>query len=761
MCAKFSCPPVSVLLVLSLSSAAMGLTAEQSRQKQEKTEAAITKGVKFLLSQIGEEGSVKQEYQGNNTLYGGQTALTVYALLSAGVDPETPQLKRALEWLVEADLTGTYVVSLRASALAAWNVPQAMPLLRKDVDWLIAAAAKNGGYTYTPQAGQESNTDNSNSQFGLLGVWAGAQRGVPVPPKYWKLEESYWLGCQCPDGGWNYRPGDNRQSYGSMTAAGLASLFVTYDALHQKDYQAGAGEREYEPIAKALKWLEDNFTADNNPKSGNWWYYWLYSVERVAMASGYKYFGNHNWYEDGADLLLAKQAQDGYWDDTSALHNTNFAILFLARGRYPVLANKLKYRGRWNSRPRDLANLTRWLSWNFERPVSWQVVDVDAPIQEMHDAPILYISGAGACEFSDQEITKLRDYVLQGGLILAEASANSGDFTIDMQACYRRMLPEMDLARIPQTDAVYTAQYKPAGIAGLMSVNNGLRHLVIHSPKQLSHALQAGHTPSDQENNAVFELLANIYLLATDKGTLQPRGTSYWPKALEFDPVAAIRITPVKYEGNYNPEPLALERLAIELGNRYSVKLEIDKHVDLADLDAKRYPLAVMTGTGAFTLSEAQAGVLREFFHGGGTMIIDAAGGSSDFGRAVTAQVLPLPPAAVEQALPQEHAVFRWPTPAETPGYRRDYAMALGTGRTQHRITGVFTGSRLAIIYSPADLTAGLVGYQAAGLRGYRPDNALALMTNMVFAAASSSGGFAPRIQSRPTTSTAAAGLSP
>lgn len=730
------------LCVLVLTTVAVAKpTARQLRARQREIKAAIAKGTAFLLSQFTDAGPVKQEYDGSYSHhpYGGQTALTVYALLSAGVPSDRPELQRALHWLMKAKLTGTYSVSLRAMALSVWNNPQGMALLRKDTQWLIDAAGPDGGYTYTSKAGRAGGqSDNSNSQFALLGVWSAAQRGVPVPRSYWQLEENYWLGQQHADGGWAYRPKDKRQSYGSMTAAGLASLFIIRDAIHQRDYLAGTVKREYEPISKAMKWLETKFRADRNPVSGHWWYYWLYSIERVAMASGYKYFGNHDWYAAGAELLLKQQDRKGYWDGTSTLHNTNFAILFLSRGQYPVLVNKLKYRGRWNARPRDIANFTRWLSWNFERPVGWQVVDIDAPMDQMQDAPILYISGAGVCQFSDEQVAKLRRYVLRGGLIVSEAAANSGDFTLDMQRYYRRMLPSRDIVRVDKSKPLYLHSSTPAGIAGLLEISNGIRPLVIHSPRQLSQALQAGYNAADKNNKAVFDLLANIYLHSTDKGTLLARGASYWPTALHYKPVATIKLVPLKYKGNYDPEPLALRRLAIAFGNRYSVRLDIGPYTDIADLDAARCSLAVMTGTGAFTLTKDQASALRRFFLTGGTLIIDAAGGSRDFDRAVYNQILPLPKDAVDNPLPPDHPIFHWPNPAGTASYRRDFARALGPAGKQHMLRAVYCDKRLAIIYSPADLTAGLVGYQLSGLRGYKPKTALALMTNIVFYAARS-----------------------
>jgi hypothetical protein len=397
--------------------------------------------------------------------------------------------------------------------------------------------------------------------------------------------------------------------------------------------------------------------------------------------------------------------------------------------------NKLQYRGKWNSRPRDAANLTRWISWTFERPVSWQVVDIDAPERDWHDAPILYISGAGACEFSDEQIERLRRFVLQGGLIISEAAANSGDFTLDMQKHYRRMFPPLKLVRIAPDHPIYTIQYKPKQIRGVSVISNGIRPLVIHSPRQVSLGLQLGYDPRASVSRATFGLLANVYLLATDKGILLPRGESYWVTKRSFTPRETISITPVKYEGNSDPEPLALVRLGIEMANRHGIKLEIADPVDVADLDANSHPITVMTGTETFTLDEAQTAALREYFRSGGTLILDAGGGSKQFDESAREQILSLGDGETGP-LPPTHPIYHRPEDISRANYRREFALALGAGRHEPRIRVARSGRRIAIIYSRDDLTAGLVGYQLAGLRGYTPQTARALMTNIICYAA-------------------------
>jgi len=57
-------------------------------------------------------------------------------------------------WLAGAKLRSVYAVSFRACALAAGGEANALPVLREDVRWLVAAAGDQGQYTYEPLAGK-------------------------------------------------------------------------------------------------------------------------------------------------------------------------------------------------------------------------------------------------------------------------------------------------------------------------------------------------------------------------------------------------------------------------------------------------------------------------------------------------------------------------------------------------------------------------------------------------------------------------------
>ena len=124
--------------------------------------------------------------------------------------------------------------------------------------------------------------------------------------------------------------------------------------------------------------------------------YNLYGLERVGLASGFKYFGKHDWYRELAAKAVPTQWPNGAFgrgpEGADAITDSAFAILFLSRGRHPIFMNKLRFEKFWTNRPRDIANLARFASRELERPLNWQVVTLERDWNDWLDSPILYIA---------------------------------------------------------------------------------------------------------------------------------------------------------------------------------------------------------------------------------------------------------------------------------------------------------------------------------------------------------------------------------
>ena len=167
-----------------------------------------------------------------------------------------------------------------------------------------------------------------------------------------------------------------------------------------------------------MKWITQNFdhiyTGDRNSRDYIAHLYALYGIERIGVASGYKYLGNINWFESGSNHLVSDQKPDGSFGDPTQIWGMNvrnipgtaFALLFLSNGNAPVVIDKLTYASippqkgaqpvpdHWNQRPRDMFNLSHWMSAQTESPLKWNIVTLATPVAELHEAPIVYLAGS-------------------------------------------------------------------------------------------------------------------------------------------------------------------------------------------------------------------------------------------------------------------------------------------------------------------------------------------------------------------------------
>ena len=226
----------------------------------------------------------------------GPTALAVYALLEAGDDYQTEKIKRALDWLAKTKATKTYELGLRCNVWQivvkesggkdANNTPWRNKLT-DDAHILEEDLAKDGSYNYDCERKRQCPSgDNSNSQYGVLGMWAAARSiSYEVPDQYWWTVMKHWMDCQNVDGGWGYVR--NNASSGTMTAAGVATMFVCYDYLYSSSFVACKSVGDFKPIQRGLDYFDRNFA---NILSGKMAmtttvgdpFYFLYGIERWA-----------------------------------------------------------------------------------------------------------------------------------------------------------------------------------------------------------------------------------------------------------------------------------------------------------------------------------------------------------------------------------------------------------------------------------------------------------------------------------------------
>ncbi len=584
--------------------------------------------------------------------------------------------------------------------------------------------------------------DNSNTQYGLLGVWAAAELGAEVPTEYWIDCQQHWMRWQTPTGEWTYNNFSNKPTF-AMTTAGIASLFVTHDYLDAPALGAEVGRNPYTPsLARGLAWLEN---ADNsvNLAAGGMQYlgYNLFGLERVGLASGFKYFGIHDWYRELASKVLALQRPDGSWcrdlapdeqpDNPNAhcdnLIDTAYILLFLSRGRHPLMFNKLRFDGFWANRPRDVANLSKFASRELERPLNWQVVSLQADWHDWLDAPVLYLASHQALKLQPDHIQKLRDFANAGGLIFSHADASATPFNVFINDLAKRLFPDYELANLPPSHNLYSLMYKIQTKPPLKAVSNGSRLLLVHSPTDLSTAWQVRNGLKREP----WELAMNIFVYAAGKTDFRNRLNTLHIPENNAPPTSSIPFARLRYSTAWNPEPFAFERFRRYLRLHSTLGLNV-LPIDVRDLKPDSAPIAHLTGNAPYTPSDAEITALRNFVQAGGILLIDSCGGSEPFSQSVASILARLAPTQKPTLLDFKHRLFTPALPAMddlTTPQLRPYAK---TAPSFH----VLPLGKGKVLSTPLDLTTGLLGTNTWCISGYKPDYAQKFLKNLALWAA-------------------------
>lgn len=255
--------------------------------------------------------------------------------------------------------------------------PQHDALVKATVAWLVAQQSPNGGWRYgsgfPPPLG--AIDDVSATQVVLLGLIAGDRCGAPVDSEVYRKAAKFNLKVQQKDGppakanvpvgngggagnvtvaikegdmqrGWPYAPGSAEEKdvriTGSMTASGICSQIIAKAMLYKAKKITPTMDKDLQKsIFDGIAWLDGNWTVDSNPFGFRSNYYYLYGIERVGMLGNMDTIGLHNWYYEGAKVLVQAQNADGHWYTKTEVEpgdvlDSCFALLFLKKATMRV-----------------------------------------------------------------------------------------------------------------------------------------------------------------------------------------------------------------------------------------------------------------------------------------------------------------------------------------------------------------------------------------------------------------------------------------
>jgi hypothetical protein len=738
--------------------------------------SAIEKGIAYLKRQQGPRGNWPEVLIHNPS---GITALCTLALLNAGVEVDDPAMRKALTYLRGQQLDRTYTVALRAMVLCAAEPKKDLVQIGRDVRWLETTQIKEdgpfkGAWGYPGVVG-----DNSNSQFAILALSDAQRVGVEVKRETWELAHSYWTRTQNADGSWGYVPGNPGD--GSMTCAGIGGLAISAAALESGDAAIENGQIECcrphtsnDGLERAIEWLGERFSVSRNPRSPNRGqpvlYYYLYGLERAGRLTARRFIGEHDWYREGAEFLVRQQDPlSHYWTHSWHAENnehisTALALLFLSKGRRPVVMAKLKYGegDSWNQHRRDAAHLSAYAEERWRVGLTWQIIDpAAATVADLLQSPVLYISGRNLPRLIDNA-KKLRDYIDRGGFLFAEACCDDSrafdeGFGRLMTAVFPE--PEYQLQRLPPGHPIWRMEeiVRPESpYAGrLWGIEYGCRTSVVYSERDLSCYWELAQPGTwsrygESARQQIADALAigvNALTYATNR---EPKG-----KEQAFDTVVdgdatlaegsrgVVEVVKLRHGGGCNDAPGALVNL-LRTAGQGETQLRVraaPEMINISDEKLFQYHLAFMHGRHDFRLTPAERTRLREYVERGGTILADAICASQSFAAAMRRELGEALPGRTISRIPADdplfttgyggfdirHVTLRDPQPAA-----ENQPVATRTRQIEPQLEGIQIDGRWALIFSPYDISCALESHEAVGCRGYTRQDAARIGLNVL-----------------------------
>ena len=332
-----------------------------------------------------------QQHILQSNLAEGTGTFAAYAYIKSGGDKKATLVQKMTSGVLSKfDAAGkyrpagnhNYEASVDLMLLEAVDAEAYRPRMEAIVAYLLYNQQPNGAWFYDRQIEADCG-DVSITQYVMMGLWAAMRAEIEVPVEVWERAAKWHLEKQREDGGFCYHPFNRTLSINpeyhrttdTMTAAGTSSMLIIryvlfegadpdpevrpadakrrFGVLERFVDERPAGQKRTlngvptlrvaaldKGIKESTRWMGAHF-GEQNANHQQWFAYHLYTIERVAALLDVVKIGSHDWYNEGADELLQRQAVDGSWtDNSSTLASTAMGLMFLSKATTTVVIPK-------------------------------------------------------------------------------------------------------------------------------------------------------------------------------------------------------------------------------------------------------------------------------------------------------------------------------------------------------------------------------------------------------------------------------------
>lgn len=150
---------------------------------------------------------------------------------------------------------------------------------------------------------------------------------------------------------------------------------------------------------------------------------------------------------------------------------------------------RLKYRGGgdWYNDPSAIPNLLAFIKQNTNIQAADDEKRVGIMDQELFSFPMIFITGHGRIDFSDEEAARLRNYLVHGGFLYADDDYGMDKF---FRAAMKKVFPDKELVEIPFNHPIYHCHFQfSSGLPKIHEHDGGPPHgyAIFHQGRMVAY----------------------------------------------------------------------------------------------------------------------------------------------------------------------------------------------------------------------------------------------------------------------------------
>jgi hypothetical protein len=406
----------------------------------------------------------------------------------------------------------------------------------------------------------------------------------------------------------------------------------------------------------------------------------------------------------------------------------------------------------WAARPNDLNNLLKSMKSMIDVDFSSEVKSFDQIDTNPERNPILYRTGHFHFTLSPAERTRLREYLLNGGMLILNAGMGSKPFYDSARAELQAIFPEVPVVRLSSDHPIFHAYYdlsrvdyrkgvRDAGYRGsepwLEGVTVNCRTVAVISRWGLDIGWDA--LDDDKLQGYAVKSAQQIGVNLLSYATAQQAWAKQAARAMQFvdqDVASAGRmfVAQAIYDGEWKTRHAGLSVLLHQFNQKTDIPVKYAvRELKLSDPAIFDAPLLYMTGHEDFYLKPEEIKALRQYLQKGGMLFAEACCGRKAFDTAFRRELAQVLPGETLAPISPDDPMYSVPNRiARVTGTPALAAQFGNKSVFEPKLLGVAMDGHQAVIYSPFGMSGGWELSQNPYAYGYEDSSAIALGENVL-----------------------------